>query len=277
MNQDPSVSSPPSAGIAQPPSFEMTGWPAPEARMHAALERNELELLTQSIAMLSTGERNFMAEVLVRMREEEDRLLHPGEFLPVFEHFRMMPALDRWVVRRALAHLARRGIDGYSCLSVNISGQTLDDGEFLPFVAEELVRRDVDPNALCFEIYERDMLRKIGAAARFSEIARRIGCGILIDGFGARSVSYGPLLSLQPDFAKIDGIIVRKILDNPKALEKLAAIRHFCRIHHIAPIAECVENERVLAKLIEAGIGLAQGFGVAVPQPLERAVPTSPH
>lgn len=277
MKQNPPAPLPAAAGIAQSPSFEMIGWPASEARIRAVLERNELELLTQSIAMLSTGESNFMAEVLIRMREEEDSRLPPGEFLPAFEHFGMMPALDRWVVLGTLSHLARRRIDGYACLSVNVSGQTLDDGEFLPFVAEELVRRDVDSNALCFEICEGDMLRKIGPATRFSEVARRMGCGILIDGFGARSVSYGPLLVLQPDFVKIDGVIVRKILSDARALEKLVAVRRFCQTHHITPIAECVENDAVLAKVIELGIGLAQGFGVGLPQPLERPVPAPPH
>lgn len=277
MNQNPPAPLPSTAEIAQSPSFEMIGWPAPEAHIRAVLERNELELLTQSIAMLSTGERNFMAEVLVRMREEEDSLLPPGEFLPVFEHFGMMPALDRWVVLRTLSHLARRSMDGYACLSVNISGQTLDDGEFLPFVAEELVRRDVDSNALCFEICEWDMLTKIGPVTRFSEVVRRIGCGILIDGFGARSVSYGPLLALQPDFVKVDGVIVRKILSDARALEKLVAVRRFCQTHHITPIAECVESDAVLAKVVELGIGLAQGFGVGLPHPLERPVPAPPH
>ena len=33
-------------------------------------------------------------------------MLPPGEFLPVFEHYRLMPDLDRWVVRKVVQHIA---------------------------------------------------------------------------------------------------------------------------------------------------------------------------
>ena len=261
---------PRSAAGETPASSELTGWLDPAARMHAALERDELELFAQSIAALAPGERTSMAEVLVRLREEEEKLLPPGDFLPVFEHFGMMPELDRWVVRHALSHLARRSKRKYTCLSVNLSAQTLEDPDFAPFVAAELVRSRVDPNALCFEIDEVDTLTKTEQAAQFSEAARRIGCKVLIDGFGLRSVTFQALVKLKPQFVKVDGIIVRRILTNPEALNKLTVIQRFCRINGAALIAECVEDGQVLARLIEIGVGMAQGFGIAIPRPIER-------
>ena len=48
-----------------------------------------------------------MAEVLIRLREEEKAMLPPGEFLPAFEHYGLMPDLDRWVLRKVLEHIAR--------------------------------------------------------------------------------------------------------------------------------------------------------------------------
>lgn len=262
----------PAAVLAENASSELTGWASPAERIRMALECDELQLYVQPIASLAARERAFMGEVLVRMREEESKLLPPGEFLPVFEHFRMMPALDRWVVRHVLSDRAVWSEHGYSCLSVNISGQTLDDEEFLPFVAEELVRRDVSPDSLCFEIDEAATLRRIELVKRFAAVAQRIGCPILVDGFGARSVSFGALEALQPRFVKVDGVIVRRILDNPKALEKLAAIQRFCRVHRAKLIAECVESQPVLAKLVESGVGLVQGFGIALPHPIGRPV-----
>ena len=77
---------------------ELAGWSDPVQRLTQALRNNEFELYCQPILPLN-GSRDFpMGEVLVRLREEEQALLPPGEFLPAFEHFGMMPQLDRWVV-----------------------------------------------------------------------------------------------------------------------------------------------------------------------------------
>ena len=74
-----------------------------------------------------------MAEVIVRMREEEQALLPPGDFLPVFEHYKMMPQLDRWVVRHTARHLM--GGSRIPRFMINVSTQTLTDAQFAPFVA----------------------------------------------------------------------------------------------------------------------------------------------
>ena len=78
---------------------ELVGWSDPVQRLRTAIDKNEFELYCQPILGLQGGERYPLAEVLVRLREEEKALVPPGEFLPVFEHYRMMPQLDRWVVR----------------------------------------------------------------------------------------------------------------------------------------------------------------------------------
>src|ERR671935_25698 len=85
---------------------QLAGWTDPVQRLRSAIENNEFELYCQPILQFAGDERYPMAEVLVRLREEERALLPPGEFLPVFEHYKMMPQLDRWVVRHTVKRLA---------------------------------------------------------------------------------------------------------------------------------------------------------------------------
>src|SRR5438552_5320458 len=99
----------------------LAGWANPAERLHQALEKDEFTLFCQPIAALTGAERYPMAEILVRLREEERALLPPGEFLPVFEHYRLMPQLDRWVVRTAVKRLARGS--RIPRFTVNLSGQ----------------------------------------------------------------------------------------------------------------------------------------------------------
>ncbi len=238
----------------------------PQSRLKQALERDEFSLYCQPILALSGEERYPLAEVLVRMREEEQAMLPPGEFLPVFEHYRMMPQLDRWVVRNVARHLAKGS--RMPCFSMNISYQTLDDQEFPPFVKIELKNAGAPVDSFVFEIEENDVLERPEAVARFVAAMKVVGCGVLIDGFGRRSVSFTPLKTVGAHFVKVDGSIVRKITSSEVARTKLAAILRVGQAIDLKVIAECVEEQDVLMRLKALGVGFAQGFGIVQPQPI---------
>jgi EAL domain-containing protein (putative c-di-GMP-specific phosphodiesterase class I) len=129
---------------------ELAGWSDPVTRLRDALRKNEFELYCQPILALGGSESQAMGEVLVRLREEERALLPPGEFIPAFEHFGMMPQLDRWVVFHTVQRLARGS--RIRPFTVNISGQTLQDAEFLPYVQAALGKYGVPPGSLAFEV-----------------------------------------------------------------------------------------------------------------------------
>lgn len=245
----------------------LSGWSDPAGRLRDALERNELELYCQPIRAIS-GEPGYpLAEILVRLREEEKALLPPGEFLPVFEQYGMMPQLDRWVVRNTLARLA--GGSRIPRFSINVSWQTLEDESFPLYVRDALQKSGVAPRGLLFEMDELDVLAKPAAAARFSLAVKGLGTGLMIDGFGRRSVTFAPIKALNLDFIKVDGAVTRKILANTSADAKLRAIVQVCRTLGMGVVAECVEEQDVLMRLKALGVGYAQGFGIYRPHPLE--------
>jgi EAL domain-containing protein (putative c-di-GMP-specific phosphodiesterase class I) len=245
---------------------QLTGWSDPVARLREALKKNEFELYCQPILALSGKERYPLGEVLVRMQAEERALLPPGEFLPVFEHYGMMPQLDRWVVLHAAQALGR-GVR-LPRLTVNVSGQALEDAEFLAYVAATLKKHRTQSAALLFEIDESDVLARLDAATRFANGAKALGCGVLIDGFGRRSVSFSPLKVLRADFVKVDGSIVRKLAASELARTKLNAIVRVAEALRIETVAECVEEQAILARLKTLGVSHAQGFGLHKPQPI---------
>jgi EAL domain-containing protein (putative c-di-GMP-specific phosphodiesterase class I) len=122
---------------------------------------------------------------------------------------------------------------------------------------------------LLFEIDESDVLGRLDAAARFANAAKALGCGLLIDGFGRRSVSFTPLKVLRVDFVKVDGSIVRKLATSDVARTKLNAILRVAEAIGIGVVAECVESQEVLARLRSLGVSHAQGFGIYQPHPID--------
>ena len=246
---------------------ELTGWGDLTERLQRALQHDELLLFAQPIESLRERGTFPMAETLVRLREEEAAMLPPGAFLPVFEHCGMMPELDRWVIHRVIAALGRGS--RVPRFSINISAQTLGDAGFSHALAKDLERAGVNPDALVFEIDENDLLARPDAAARFSAAVKAIGCRLLFDGFGRRSVSFEPLKTLRVDYVKVDGVIIRKLASSDVARSKLNAIARVGEVIGVGVIGECVEDENVISLLMTAGVGYAQGFGISVPQAIE--------
>jgi EAL domain-containing protein (putative c-di-GMP-specific phosphodiesterase class I) len=247
---------------------ELIGWPDPVERLKSSIAGNELELYCQTMLRLAPPGDFPVGEILVRLREEEKAMLPPGDFLPVFEHYGMMPELDRWVVRNALRYLA--GKPKLARLSVNVSNQTMADAKFPGFVAGELAAAGVNSDALVFEIDETDMIGKLEVVEPFAREARRIGCGLLFDGFGKRSVSFAPLSVLKFTHVKVDGVIVRNVLKNKVASGKLNAVVKVGNAIGIEVIAECVEDPETVDHIRSLGAHYAQGFGISRPTALSK-------
>ena len=247
---------------------ELTGWADPVARLRQAIEKDDFALYCQPILSLAPEGGYPMAEVLVRLREEESALLPPGDFLPVFEHYRMMPQLDRWVVRNTLKRLAAGS--RIPAFSVNLSGQTLQDPEFLRFVSSQLSIYKVPAEKLLFELDESDALLHPDAAMRFATGFRSLGVRLMVDGFGRRAVSFSVIKALSLSFVKVDGGITRKVLSSEVARTKLNAILRVGEALQFAAVAECVEDQDVLTRLKALNVRYAQGFGIYQPHPIDK-------
>lgn len=244
----------------------------PVEHIRGVLERNELTLFCQPILALAGPGGYPLAEVLVRMVEEESSLLPPGDFIPIFEHYRMMPAMDRWVVSAVVRRLAQGS--RVPQFSINLSGQTLEDPEFPGFVAGELIRSRVRGTSLAFELHMRDVITRPAACDAFASSVKTIGCGLVIDALGAEAVAVAPLKILRPDYIKLDGSLTRKILTDESAVTRLKAILTVCTSLGIRTIAESVEEQDVLLRLKAFGIQFAQGFGIYAPHPIDHVAGT---
>jgi EAL domain-containing protein (putative c-di-GMP-specific phosphodiesterase class I) len=249
---------------------ELTGWPDAVVRLKQAIQKDEFSLYCQPILSLAGAGGYPMAEVLIRLREEESAMLPPGDFLPLFEHHRMMPQLDRWVVRNTLKRLAAGS--RISSFTINLSSQTLADAEFPRFVGGELSKSQVAPDRLMFELDESDVLHHQDWVKQFATTVRSLGVRLLVDGFGRRAVSFSIFEALEAAFVKVDGSITRKLLANEMARNKMKAVLRVGEAMGFSVIAECVEEHDVLAELKALGVGYAQGFGIYQPQPIDKAV-----
>jgi EAL domain-containing protein (putative c-di-GMP-specific phosphodiesterase class I) len=179
-----------------------------------------------------------------------------------------MPSIDRWVAQTSFAWLAARSDPAAFRLSINLSGTTLSDEQFLDFVGELFTSHAVPPAAICFEITETAAIANLATASRFIRELRQLGCLFALDDFGSGLSSFGYLKNLPVDFLKIDGSFVRDLLTNPIDRAMVRAINEVGHAMGIRTIAEFVERPETLHVLAALGVDYAQGWAVGRPRPL---------
>jgi diguanylate cyclase (GGDEF)-like protein/PAS domain S-box-containing protein len=236
------------------------------ARLRDALEHDRFELLAQPVLGLRSREIELY-ELLLRLRDEDGELCGPEAFMGVADRFDLTEAIDRWVLRRALA-LQREPAGAGLCLAVNLSARSIG-----PAVIELLEREIADagggPTSLIVEIKETAAIADLQQARTFAEALERLGLRMSLDDFGAGLGSFSSLRALPIDYLKIDGQFVGGLAGNPVDREIVKAIVALARAAGRRTVAEFVSDQETLELLAELGVDLAQGFHVGRPRPLE--------
>lgn len=248
----------------------LCGWADPSQRVADAIAQGSFVLYAQDIVPLAPGGKVLGRELLVRMQEEEDLMLPPGAFIPVIEHFNLMPALDAWIVTH-LARLHRESrIPGGRIDFINVSSVTLGDMSFRDAAREAINSGGVSAQQLCFEIDEVDALTHKDACCSFVEAIKSLGCRIAVDHFGKGKISFDLFKLLKIDFIKVDGALILGLARSRLALTTVGAIQRVCATVGVQTIAEMVESREIVNQLREIGIGYAQGFHYSAPRSLEQ-------
>lgn len=238
-------------------------------KIRAALDKGHLCLHAQPIVPLRDP-KGAHYELLVRMHDEQGKLVPPRTFIPAAERYALMPHIDRFVVNAAFANLAAitagPGGTGPISFAINLSGQSLGDPTFIDFVQSQFDAYDVSPSSIAFEITETIAIANLEAATKFIETFKEVGCRFLLDDFGAGMSSFGYLKRLPVDFLKIDGSFVKDMLKSPVDRAMVDMIVRMARTLGIETVAECVETDEVVEALRALGVDCVQGYAVGRPR-----------
>ena len=238
------------------------------ARINNALEESRFELFRMTIQPLQKHEPGAHYELLLRMRDETGKIVSPDNFINAAERYGITPQIDRWVVEHALRWLVSEADERerLALCSINLSGQSLGDADFLPFVQKLLKNSGIDGTKICFEITETAAIASFSQANRFiAALKEEQGCKFALDDFGTGLSSFGYLKHFPVDFLKIDGSFVKEILRDPIDREMVRSINEIGHLTGKQTIAEFAENEEIINMLRSLGVDYAQGYGISAP------------
>jgi diguanylate cyclase (GGDEF)-like protein/PAS domain S-box-containing protein len=233
-----------------------------ETELRLAIARGDLRVLYQPIVDLTTGQL-VEVEALVRWEHAQRGLMSPIEFIPLAEQTGLIVPLDAFVLdatcRQLAAWQVRQPAARTLIASVNVSPRDLSQVGYAAGVAAVLDRHGLTPDRIKLEITETTTLDGDVAIATLHEL-RALGIRVAIDDFGTGYSSLGYFKNLPLDTLKIDRAFVDGLGIEREDTAIVTAAIAFGRALDVEIIAEGIETELQLERLIELGCRLGQGF-----------------
>jgi diguanylate cyclase (GGDEF)-like protein/PAS domain S-box-containing protein len=234
-----------------------------EEDINRALERGEFFLEYQPVIDLDKREL-LGVEALVRWNHPEQGLVMPGAFIPAAEESGQIVELGRWVLTEACRAVRawRDSIvagDGLR-VAINISGRHLQHADLVADVRSALESSGLEPENLVIELTESTIMHNTEVnLERFREL-KAPGVRLAIDDFGMGYSSLSYLHRFPIDILKIDRSFVGRLTEQGDGPELARAVVMLGETLGLETVAEGVEHEEQVEKLLELGCVAAQGF-----------------
>jgi diguanylate cyclase (GGDEF)-like protein len=241
-------------------------------RIQHALRDDRFLTYCQRIQPTRKESEYYHFEILLRLIDEDGAMVSPTVFIPAAERYQLMPLIDRWVVKDTLETLAKQKLaqtEGEGVVSINLSGQSLTDELLVNYVGEQILKNDIAPDCICFEITETAAIANLEAAQRVMLALKAEGCRFSLDDFGTGLSSFAYLKSMPVDYLKIDGSFVKQVIEDPVSDTMVSSINQIGHVMGLRTVAEFVENDAVAARLESLGLDYLQGYQIHMPEPLE--------
>lgn len=234
--------------------------------LYTAISNHQLFMHYQpKVDLQSTN--NLAVEALVRWQHPERGLIPPNSFIPLAEKYNLIDELTWEIYHLVLSQTQawlKMGLD--IKIAVNMSAITLKDLDLPKKMMALLNQYNVQPSQIILEVTETALMQELIKSLDILTRLRMKKFKLSIDDFGTGYSSLLQLHRIPFSELKIDGSFVMAMNKDP---ESLAIVETVVLLGHklgMKVVAEGVEYEQDLQKLIDMKCDIAQGYHICRPQ-----------
>ena len=237
-------------------------------QLRPAINNNKLDVYYQPLVDLTTGKICAM-EALVRWPQADGSMIFPNKFIPIAESSGLIAPLGEWVLRQACHFCAEQHQAGNTDLSiaVNLSFAQFKDGSLPDVVSQALKDSGLAAEYLELELTESILAESTNNVAQQLQAIKQLGVQFAIDDFGTGYSNLNYLRTFSAKKLKIDRIFISTLGVNESEEPLVSAIINMAESLGMVTVAEGIENEAALSKLIELGCHIGQGYYWSKPIP----------
>lgn len=226
----------------------------PVAVVRDALAARRLRLLGQGAYRMS-DHRLLHTEILARLTDPSGEEISAAQFMPIVAAHDMFRELDRSVIGLVLERAGAAG----DALSINVSIRSVEQTDFLDWLAGTLARHAALAHRLVFEIAEHGVVKNEAAAVAFARMVKAAGAGFAIDQYGVHRDSLALVPRLKPAYIKFSGAHTPRMASDPGARFFAESLVAAARNLDIPVIAQRIEDDATFQALGAIGFAGYQG------------------
>lgn len=242
-----------------------------EDNMQAALNSGELSMVLQPKFSLKDN-KYCGAKALIRWERADGTVLHPSEFIRIFEERGFIIKTDLNMVERACQRI-RRWIDAGETpipISLSISKKYFINNVLIKGVVESIKRNNVPPELIELEIAETNVAITV---RQLIEVGKEFqDREFLIDDGGSRGGSslLGIIDSMPAHYINLSRNMSISAMGNFKNLSLLKSMISILAEKGIYTVADGIETTAHLETVKTLGCAVAYGFYYSMPIPVNK-------
>ncbi len=244
-----------------------------ENKMQHALDHDEFLLYMQPKYDTHTNTISGL-ESLTRWKYDENRILGPGDFIPIFEKNGFINRMTHHMAEKVFQTI-RGWIDNRLIvvpIAINISYNYLISDYFCNDFIDLLKRYKIPPQLIEIELTETICKEDVGIILEQMIRMKNLGFKIAIDDFGSGYSSLILLRDLPVDILKLDKGFFKNDVVGKKEMVIIENIVHMAQELGIDIVSEGVESEEQLKFLSKIGCHYVQGYYFARPMDVDQAI-----
>lgn len=244
-----------------------------EQELRVAIKEEQFELHYQQISdLMLTNTIGF--EALLRWNHPTKGLLTPSEFLYMAEETGMILEIETWVIAEVCLQL-KNWLDDETehknaFIGVNLSGRHLTQANQLNKLICLIKEHTIEPERLILEFNEAAFSKNNELALKGLRKLKELGVKLALDDYGAGQSSLNFLHNYPFEFIKLDRSFIRTLNGNDKNLSLVKALHDLGGNFGYRLVAEGIETEEVLQKLMAVGCDFGQGYHISRPEKINK-------
>ena len=236
--------------------------------LRPALSEQQFELHYQPIVDLKSGKVDTL-EALLRWPQPDGSMIPPDLFIPLAEGSGLINELGSWVIRQATQFCAKLRQQGHHDIrmAVNLSVMQFKDGQLQRTIESALYEASLPPEALELELTESLLIDETEQIQKQLASLSELGITIAIDDFGTGYSNLGYLRNFNASKLKVDRSFIIPLCFSEHDESLVGAIINMAASLGLKTVAEGIEDEETLQKLLSLGCDIGQGYFWSTPLP----------
>lgn len=234
-----------------------------ESMVRQSVAEGRLSLLFQPSFNLKKG-RYDMAEIIVKLIDEEGHIIHPSQYIPIINRLGLENDFDIALVQKIIGTIKEYELPKEIYYSFNLSPYSVRNRLFSERFFSLFEECSVPRECFVIELFENSIYKDVRYYASILERYRKEGFLLAFDNFGSCNASIEYIKTIEVDFVHFDKFFTKNI-ENPRYYHLLRSWVEAFGALNIKSVIKFIDETKKIDIFKSLGVDYIQGYAIVKP------------